>query len=551
MRLVGRVALLAAAVALVASALAASSAAPAVADAGSAWHGKVPVELREDQGSADVYGHAFHYVERRGAAPSMTLDFVPDPSLFSPLVDSSGLSMPASSEALWLAFTVRSAASARSWILSAGPGSVENISVYIVDPDGRAETRFAGFNEPSARKNRALSDYLFRLTMAPGDLKTIYIRFSSVGGGNARVAVWDAFEFLRYDSFGTGFASLLLGVVLALFSYTLFVVVSIRDRSFAYYLVFLFGLFWYVVASDGAGAALVWPGQLFVERAAMPIFASLMIAGGLLFSRSFLGAKERYPRVDRCMAAVAGLSPVVLVVVSLFGPGYARLGANHLLVLSEVVVCAAALVAGRGGQRKAWYLAAAWALALAGSAANLLTPRLFMDPYSALLWSKSAQAGALLQVLVLAFGISDSLNRIKEEKEESQRREIESLERANRVKEDFLVGTSLEFGAPLYGIIGLGARLESLLAERDSPEAARLLGLVKAEALRLLNQVQGIDVHMVGLILFVVGLVLGAVTLLSSMAGRRTVIQTEGDAMVNGHPTTQRRQDVVVERDLY
>jgi len=48
-----------------------------------------------------------------------------------------------------------------------------------------------------------------------------------------------------------------------------------------------------------------------------------------------------------------------------------------------------------------------------------------------------------------------------------------------------------------------------------------------------------------------VGLVLGAVTLLSSMAGRRTVIQTEGDAMVNGHPTTQRRQDVVVERDLY
>ncbi|MBL8965701.1 MAG: response regulator [Spirochaetaceae bacterium] len=494
-RLVGRAALAVAAAALALFALVAAAEAPDAAEARSAWTGAVPVELREDQGSADVYGHAFYYVERRGATPSMTLDFSPDPAQFSPLVDSSSLAMPASSEALWLAFTVRSAASARSWILSAGPGSVENISVYLVDPDGRAETRFAGFNEPSARKNRALSDYLFRLTMAPGDLKTIYIRFSSVGGGKARAAVWDAFEFLRYDSYATGFASLLLGVVLALFSYTLFVVVSIRDRSFVYYLVFLFGLFWYVVASDGAGAALVWPGRLFVERAAMPIFASLMISGGLLFSRSFLGAKERFPRIDLCMATVAGASPVLLVVVSLFGPGYARLGATHLLVLSEVIVVAAALVAGRGGQRRAWYLAAAWALALAGSAANLLTPRLFLDPYAALLWSKSAQAGALLQVLVLAFGISDSLNRIKEEKEESQRREIESLERANRVKEDFLVGTGLEFGAPLYGIIGLGARLESLLAGLDSPEASRLLALVKAEALRLLNQVQGIDAY--------------------------------------------------------
>lgn len=65
------------------------------------------------------------------------------------------------------------------------------------------------------------------------------------------------------------------------------------------------------------------------------------------------------------------------------------------------------------------------------------------------------------------------------------------------------------------------------------------------------DEIQGVDVQMVGLILFVVGLALGVVTLLSSMAGRRTVIQTERDAVVNGRPTTQRQQDVVVERDLY
>jgi len=65
------------------------------------------------------------------------------------------------------------------------------------------------------------------------------------------------------------------------------------------------------------------------------------------------------------------------------------------------------------------------------------------------------------------------------------------------------------------------------------------------------DEIQGVDVRMVGLILFVVGLVLAVVTLLSSMSGRRTVIQTERDAVVNGRPVTERQQDVVVEREPY
>ena len=453
------------------------------------------IELRDETTRVDVAPLALVYDERRPQDAPVSLGFVPDLKLFRPLRRPSDLYRGFADTAVWLCFTVRSAASDRSWLIAAGPNSTDSVTAYIVDPDGRAETQTAGAAEPESGQGHAVSDFLFRLTIGPGEVKTVYIRFASQESLRIRASIWDAYRFIRADAADTAFVGLILGVVLAVFVYTIFLVISLRELSYVYYLVFLAGLFFYLLAANGAGGWFLWPGNRWFERRAAPFFSGIMLVGIFLFGRAYMETGSRAPLLDKILL-------VHVVLVPLYFAGLAALDYRWMLRIGSVLLfsaLAAMLAAGLRcaylRERRARYFTAAWIFGVAGTVAARLGTLGLVGGYSNGPWSRGEQLGALIQVLILAYGISDTVNSMRLEKEGGQRRSIELLERANAVKEDFLVATSFEFRAPLYGIIGLLGRLDSVAAESGGSEARRLVSLVHAEALRLLNNVSTISTY--------------------------------------------------------
>jgi len=61
-------------------------------------------------------------------------------------------------------------------------------------------------------------------------------------------------------------------------------------------------------------------------------------------------------------------------------------------------------------------------------------------------------------------------------------------------------------------------------------------------------QAEGIDINQVGIILFVVGLGLGLLTLAMSAFGRRTVVQTDRESIVDGRPVVQREREIITDQ---
>jgi multisubunit Na+/H+ antiporter MnhB subunit len=61
--------------------------------------------------------------------------------------------------------------------------------------------------------------------------------------------------------------------------------------------------------------------------------------------------------------------------------------------------------------------------------------------------------------------------------------------------------------------------------------------------------VEGIDLHLVGLIMFVVGIVLAAITLAAGALGQRRVVEHTREGVVNGQPVQQHERDVVVDHN--
>jgi len=453
------------------------------------------IELRDGTTRVDIGRWALVYDEHENEAPPAVLGFVPDARLFRPLRRFSDLSHGFTDTALWLCFTVRSAASDRSWIIAAGPNYTDSVTAYIIDPDGRSETQMAEAAEPSTAQGHAVSDFLFRLTIGPGEVKTVYLRFASQESLRIRASLWDAYGFIRADAADTTLVGLILGAILAVFVYTLFLVISLRELSYVSYLVYLVGLFFYVLAANGAGAWFLWPGNLWLEHRGTSFFACVMMAGILLFGRAYMETRKNSPVVDRILIGYLCLIPLFLLGLAFFDYRLSMRAGGVLLLAGLTAVLVAAIRCALSRERRAYYFLVSWIFVMTGVIVSLFGSPAQAGIYSELLWSKGEQIGALIQVLLLAFGISDAVNSMRLEKEEGQRRSIELLERANAVKEDFLVATSLEFRSPLYGIIGLVDRLDSLTTQSAGPEGRRLASLVQAESLRLLNSVSTIATY--------------------------------------------------------
>ena len=60
-------------------------------------------------------------------------------------------------------------------------------------------------------------------------------------------------------------------------------------------------------------------------------------------------------------------------------------------------------------------------------------------------------------------------------------------------------------------------------------------------------QTEGIDLNQVGVILFVVGIGLGLVTLVTAAAGSRTTIESQRESVVGGQPAVEVERETIVD----
>ena len=330
-------------------------------------------------------------------------------------------------------------------------------------------------------------------------MRTVYLRIASEGLLSVRANIWDSFEYIKADELDTCIVGIILGVILAVFIYTLLIAISLREGSYGFYLGYLMCFLVTVVAACGAGQAFLWVRSSWAGRRIYLLFTLLMDAGIALFIREFLGIKRRSSTVSAGLLVLACVALISALGLSFLDLRVASLEIVALDLVARLAVLAVALGSLRAKEgydpRRAWFFSSAYAMALAGLVVARLGQFGLITAVLPSLWATGEEYGTLAQVMILSYGITDAINVMRTEKEEEQRRSIEYLERANKVKEDFVIGTSLEFRSPLFGIVGLVDALEGLSSGGAGPEERRLISLIRAEALRLLGSVANIAAY--------------------------------------------------------
>ena len=208
------------------------------------------------------------------------------------------------------------------------------------------------------------------------------------------------------------------GIIVGLALYNLMLFLSIRERVYLFYVIYVlaFGAFW--IARTGLFYQYLWPSHPLLDRHAQPFLAVVVIVFSIFFVRRFLAVPEHSRNVDRVLLGVAAFT-VVLYLASIIGLHFALAPVLASIGLVITVVYAAiGLSALRRRYRPARFFLIAFAALLAG---NVLYILMFLRvlPMTFLTYN-AAQAGSAIACILLAFALADRMSVLKRENDEKQ-----------------------------------------------------------------------------------------------------------------------------------
>ncbi|WP_437920047.1 sensor histidine kinase [Sphingobacterium sp. LRF_L2] len=340
---------------------------------------------------------------------------------------------------VWLSFDLENKSHSSDYILDVAYPILDDIELYEVDSLGQLITKgHYGIFQKFDKRYYKHANYIFDLDIAPNQKKQYYLRVKSseqiilpIAIGKPK-SIWE--KLTKENIFIGGY----LGVVLIMSIYNLLLFLSVKDRSYLYYVLYVIFLGLTQLGIVGFNFQFLWPNSPHWEAVSVIIFACSSSIAVLFFSDHFLKLKDNVPFIRPVLLALffLFLSSILLTVFGYTQTGFQVMqGATSI---QTVVLIITSLFALRRNYRPARYFFAAWSILLVGALIFLLKDYGIL-PYN-LFTSNSFRLASIVEMALLSFALASRINIMKREKELSQARELTiSLENERLIREQNIV----------------------------------------------------------------------------------------------------------------
>ena len=282
-----------------------------------------------------------------------------------------------SRSAFWLRIdlTYRAEASAdqgRWWLELAYP-PLDHLDLYLPDGEGRFRlAQQSGDALPFVERQIRQRNHLFELKLTPNQPQRVYLRLESQGSIQVPLTLWEPVAYLEEQSGHIYVLAIIYGVLLVMLFYNLFIYLSVRDRSYLYYILYIASFGLYQVSVNGLGVQYLWPDSPWWANASTPFLIGAAGLFGCQFARSFLHTREHSPWIDRALMVLMVLGGLTMLVSLTSSYALALRMATFLALWFILVIFVAGIVAWHRGMRVARYFLIAWSAFLIGGQINTL-----------------------------------------------------------------------------------------------------------------------------------------------------------------------------------
>ena len=334
----------------------------------------------------------------------------------------------------WLKATVRNKTNERLFV-KIDNNSLTDILVFEAMGEQLKNKYHSGNWLPFNKRVMKNIGYLFPLKVQNDSSATIYIRVMHFRGTQFLFHAGTLKAFYSVDVERTFFDGIYYGLMLLMILYNLFIYFSLRDKSYLYYVLYVFLIAFLNASMDGYSFRYFWP-SLPVINAYEDIMAALLGIAGIMFVSNFLNIKEHYFLFYKIFI---GLFIAYVVSIGIIVSKHFLVGSRIMEMVSLVsVVCmfVTAYVIMIKGYKPAKFFLIAWSMFLV-SVVIFILKDYNLVPYNSITIN-ALQIGSGVEALLLSIALADRINIYRKDKARAQRELIQSLQEKTSMQKEML-----------------------------------------------------------------------------------------------------------------
>jgi signal transduction histidine kinase len=214
------------------------------------------------------------------------------------------------------------------------------------------------------------------------------------------------------------------GVMLIMCIYNLFLYIIIRDKSYFYYVFYIFFTWLTQISIQGFASKYLWQENSVIDKYSVVIFACLALVFTSLFTLSFLNIKVFSKFYYKTIKIFIFLNLINICALLIVGIHEAFIMMQLLTVVGTFLALSSAyFVYFKKHFKPAGYYLVAWSILIVGAVLFV------MKDYGILPYNNFTiyllQISSVVEVLLLSFALADRINFFKKEKELAQKRALE------------------------------------------------------------------------------------------------------------------------------
>ncbi len=333
-----------------------------------------------------------------------------------------------SNSTFWFRFTIaNSDATIKSMFLELAYPLHDDMSFYFIGSDGSMRERHFGDLRPFAEREIQYRNFAFKLPFAPMEQHTIYLRLRSEGSLTVPIILWTPEKFFENSTnqlYGLG---IFYGIMLVMVLYNSFLFLSIRDRNYIFYVLYIISHAMFQMGLNGLSFQYIFPAFPRLANMSIPFTLGMTALWLALFTMNFLQTSQNMKIVHRVLQFICGWATII-VGLSLFVSYELVIKQCALItIMVGVTVLTAAVISFFKGRGIARLFLAAFTLFMLGAIVAALrtfglVPINFLTLYS-------AHIGSSLEVILLSLALADKLNALQREKNLANKAMIEGFKK--------------------------------------------------------------------------------------------------------------------------
>jgi diguanylate cyclase len=291
---------------------------------------------------------------------------------------------------------------------------VDEIDLYLFRKDKEKEHFQSGFRRPFSIRKIQTTELIVPILFAEYEAVTIYIKAVSNGPLSVPIEIWDSNTFYKHQQNIGLISGIILGAMLIIFLYNIFVYIELRENSYLYLSFYIASLILIDVSFTSFGVQYLWKDNLWFEEKSFTIALGFLVMFASLFVKSVIDVGKY---LNLALKLCIGMGAILIVLALVTPYGFSLRASVPIVIIAGSVAAWVVIDVLLNGKQVIKYLIIGWGSFLIGFLLLFLTALNAISNSFILL--HGIEIGALIEVLFLSLALVEKVDQANQQRDEA------------------------------------------------------------------------------------------------------------------------------------